>query len=317
MRSAIFLLLVCVACDLGRRTDTRTEIPPAPPPQARPAEPTVDAPRAPRTSGKLREHAWDYAAGPFGPTRVVVAVPEDASSDRRSPVLVAFHGRGEALKGRARGARGWLDDYGLHVATARLAEGKLDAKDFHGFITEGRLEALRLRLDETPYQGLIVVCPYLPPDVLRGESAFERGGELADFIADVLLPRVYAELPAERRAAVDGVSLGGRAALLVGLLRPEAFESVGALQPAVDDAERPRFTSLAREARRRRPSLTLRLLTSDGDYFLDATRNLAQAMRDAHVEVELDVVTGPHTYAFNRGPGVFEMLLHHDARLRR
>jgi iron(III)-salmochelin esterase len=270
-------------------------------------------PRAP-TPGALREHTWDFDDGPFGPTRVVVAVPAEATPERRRPVLVAFHGRGEARKGVARGARGWLDDYALGAAIEHLHAGVLSRADFHGFVTDERLAYWNARLAARAYAGLIVVCPYLP-DVLRGARAFHQGEALAAFIAERVLPRVYRETPALPRAAVDGVSLGGRAALLVGLLRPESFISVGALQPAIDDAERGRWVSLAREARARNPRLALRLLTSDEDYFLAPTRHLGRALSEAGVRAAVDVVTGPHDYEFNRGPGAFEMLLHHEAVL--
>jgi dienelactone hydrolase len=232
-------------------------------------------------------------------------------------VLVAFHGRGEALRSPERGARGWLQDYAIDRAIDRLGRPPLVESDFLGFVTPERLAAHNQRLATQPYGGLIVVCPYLA-DVLRGPSAFDQGPALADFVVDRVLPRVVAETPAAVGAGtvgVDGVSLGGRAALLVGLLRPEAFGSLGALQPAIDRSEAPRFTALATAAHRKNPSLALRLLTSDDDYFRAETEALAAAWQRTGVPSRLDVVVGPHDYAFNRGPGSYEMLLYHDGVL--
>ncbi len=53
--------------------------------------------------------------------RAVVVLPE-RRADERFPVLVTMHGRGEALKGPDRGARGWVDDYALRRAIDRLAQ---------------------------------------------------------------------------------------------------------------------------------------------------------------------------------------------------
>jgi hypothetical protein len=56
-----------------------------------------------------RELTWTFADGPFGALDVLVSVPErPAGDDRRFPVLVAFHGRGESRKGRRAGARAWV-----------------------------------------------------------------------------------------------------------------------------------------------------------------------------------------------------------------
>jgi iron(III)-salmochelin esterase len=65
-------------------------------------------------------------------------------------------------------------------------------------------------------------------------------------------------------------------------------------------------------ARQKNPALSFRLLTSDGDFFLASTRAISQALRQAGVPHELVVVPGPHDYPFNRGPAVYEMLVHHD-----
>jgi enterochelin esterase-like enzyme len=266
----------------------------------------------------LRELTFHYDTTPLGPSDVVVAIPEGASAVHRLPVLVALHGRGESLKGPKLGARGWVDDYSLGVAVRRLAEPPLLRGDLLGFTTEAHLGELNARLAERPFQGLIVVCPYLP-DAFRGGHADSDGRAFAGFVVDEVLARVYREAPALGTAAttaIDGVSLGGRASLLVGLLRPEAFGSVGALQPALDDDEVEHFTELAARAHRTSPALKLRLVTSDRDYFLEPTKNLAHSLGARGVPHQLDVVVGPHSYEWNRGPGVYEMLLFHDRALR-
>jgi enterochelin esterase-like enzyme len=287
--------------------------PPAPPPSASTAPSAGETP----ASLALSERTWQLES-PFGPTEVVVLVPEGVTKAAPLPVLVAFHGRGESLKGPHRGARGWVSDYALGHAVERLGNPPLAAADFLGMVTADRLNDFNRALTEKPYRGLIVVCPFLP-DVLKANQAVPEGQRLANFIADKLLPRVYAETPALGTPAttgVDGVSLGGRASLLVGFLRPEAFGVVAALQPALDKDEAGLFADLAKRAQERNSAQRVRLLTSDGDYFLEPTQLLAHALMTRNVGRRLDVATGPHNYEFNRGPGAFEMLLFHDRALR-
>lgn len=289
-----------------------------------PNAPAISAPASdpsappPGRTPEFSEITQRYATTPFGPSEVVVLVPKGASDSARLPVLVAFHGRGESLKGPHLGARGWVDDYAVGHAVQRLGGPPLRKEDLQGFVTTDRLAAMNRKLSESPYRGLILVCPFLP-DGLHGARMLEEGRALAHFVVDDVLPRVFRETPAlgtPRSTGVDGVSLGGRAALLVGLTRPEAFGAVGALQPAIDEDEASTIADLAREAHGKNGALSLRLLTSDGDFFLEPTVVLGRALESRGIAHHLDVVSGPHSYEFNRGPGAFEMLLFHDRALR-
>jgi enterochelin esterase-like enzyme len=229
-----------------------------------------------------------------------------------------MHGRGEALKGSERGARAWIDDYWLDRGLERVARPPLRGSDFLGSADAERLRRMNDSLRSEPYQGLIIVMPYTP-DMLRGPQPFEAALPLATFLVDELLPRVYRETPAlgsPPSTGIDGVSLGGRAALSVGLERPEAFGAVASLQAAFGTEDARKIAERARLARARNPGLKLRLLTSDGDFFLDAHRAISAALSDMRVEHEFLIVAGPHDYEFNRGPGLFEMLLFHDRVLR-
>jgi enterochelin esterase-like enzyme len=290
--------------------------PAAEPLQADSKEQSRAAPAAPQ--GRPRELTWRFTQAPFGETDVVISVPPLEDPGTRFPVLVAFHGRGESLKGSRQGARGWLDDYQLGRAAARLQAPPLMPEDFEGFVGTERLAAINQALEREPYRGLIVVCPFLP-DVLKGDEAFESAPALASFVVDALLPRVFAKTPAlgtPSSTGIDGVSLGGRAALLIGFTRPEAFGSVAGLQPAVDRGEIERLVERAQAARVQNPAMHLRLLTSDEDYFLAVTRRLSQALKADGVAHEFLSVKGTHSYRFNRGPGAYEMLLFHDRVLR-
>ena len=57
--------------------------------------------------------------------QVVVSVPAHREGEK-FPVLITMHGRGEAFKGPAKGARGWMDDYNMGKAIDRLHALPLD-----------------------------------------------------------------------------------------------------------------------------------------------------------------------------------------------
>lgn len=310
MRGVVTSLLFFAAVACTRHEDPR----PAP---FQPPAPPVSASATPPGRLAAEERTWSFPQTSVGRMSVVVAVPEHAPGER-FPVLIALHGRGETMKGPERGARGWVDDYALGRAAARLAHPPLVAADFEGFVEAPRLAVLNRALGEVPYRGLIVVCPYLP-DVLSSDEPFAQAPRLAKFLVDELIPKVYAETPALGTAAatgIDGVSLGGRASLSVGLLRPEAFGAVASLQAALDARNASDFTARARAALAKNPALKLRLLTSSGDYYLTTLAAIHGALLAANVPHDYLVVNGPHDYAFNRGPGSLEMLAYHDRVLR-
>ena len=235
-------------------------------------------------------------------------------AQRDSPILVALHGRGEAGRGLEAGARGWRDDYDLSIAASRLASPPLKSADLHGFVTAERLAQLNASLKKDPYRGVAVACPYTP-------ALFDRSVEgakpFAGFITEVLLPRVRQELGAaaqRTRTGIDGVSMGGRLALLVGLSHPDVFGAVGAMQPAIGPQEASWLADLAAEASRE--PLHLRLMSSQDDPFLDAVKALSAALDERKVAHQLLITPGPHDYIYNRGPGSYEMLLWHERVLR-
>ena len=279
----------------------------------------ASAPSAPAMPSKLpqTEVTWTYADTPVGPMSAVVVVPARAAAER-FPVLLTFHGTGEARKGPERGARGWIDDYGMYKAIDRLQHPPLTAADLEGFADEARLAKLNAALAQDPYRGLIIVNSYTP-DMLRGDEPFSKIPPLAKFVIEELLARAGRETPAigtPQTTGVDGISLGGRASLAIGLRNPEAFAAVSGLQPAFDVDNAGPVAVRAAQAHQKNPALSFRLLTSDGDYFLASTKAISAAMTQAGVPHTLVIVPGPHDYPFNRGPAVYEMLLHHDRVLR-
>jgi hypothetical protein len=268
-------------------------------------------------SSSVQTLEWDLGAQPWGSGRAAVVVPRWGGPSARFPVLVALHGRGEALKSPAEGALGWPRDYALVRAFDRLRAPPLTEADYEGLVEQPRMAETNSSLARHPLDGLIVVCPWLPDvrPAATGDIA-----ALSRFVLDVLLPRVRRETPAlsgPEATGIDGVSLGGAIALRIGLTSPQAFGAVGGIQPALSDGQEADWTALAQSARAARPGLGLHLLTSHQDYFRDAIVALSRAWQRAAIAHDFADVAGPHDYVFNRGPGSIELLLWHDRALRR
>jgi iron(III)-salmochelin esterase len=257
--------------------------------------------------------------GPDGePQRVLVIVPRRADramhpEGARYSLLVALHGAAEAGKGPDRGLLGWSVDYRLPTAFGALARGSLRRADYGGFVRNGHLDAANAELARTPFQPPVVVTPYVPRGLLAAGAEAARARYLA-WLAGPLLEGVRAAYPGVARTragtGIDGVSMGGRIALEAGFAHPEAFGSVGGIQPAVrGDADALAGRVDPASAQR------IRLLSSDADPFLAATRALSGALRTRRIPHELVVTPGPHGYEYNRGPGAIELLRFHSSAL--
>jgi enterochelin esterase-like enzyme len=285
------------------------------PPEALPAASSPNRVADP----SLLETLLDFPETPVGPEKALVIVPRRGDATARYPVLVALHGRGESVRGIEIGARGWMDDYDLGRAMARLWSPPLLREDFRGFVDAARLAHLNASLIARPFRGLVVACPWVP-DILssRDRPNLDAALPFGSFVVDHLMPRVIAETPAsaERAATgIDGVSLGGRASLVVGFAHADRFGAIGTLQAALQDSEAGAFAARARAALQHGP-LHVRLVTSDRDPFAGAIAQLHLAFDEGRIDHEYLVIPGPHDYAFNRGPGGIEMLLWHDRILR-
>ena len=300
-RRELLVYLLAASCSRTDKPRDASPSPTVPPPPAVAALPSCGSPAL---------YEWTFDGVPI---RAAVLAP--VGRNTRVPVVVALHGRGEALKGPERGALGWPNDYALTRALTRVCAPPLTVEDFEGLVTADHLAEINRELAQTPWEGLVVACPYLPDLDLR------RDAEVADygrFVAKVLLPRVARELPVivgPSATGIDGVSLGGAVALRVGLRSPETFGAVGALQPAIDDAHIGELVELARAARAKLPKLALRLTTSTDDVYRDVTRALSSAWKAAGVTHDFAELPGPHDYRFNRGAGAYEMLMWHRRTL--
>jgi hypothetical protein len=323
-RRLVATLLVGLGCsrsEQANRTEAASRRPSWPGVSTAPsvsASPSAVEVHTPEDAG-LRELVLDFPTSPVGPEKAVVLIPGWGGKGERFPVLVALHGRGESVRGLDGGAYGWLRDYELGRTIARLRAPPLTRSDFKGFVSDARLARINAALEARPFRGLIVVCPWVP-DILAGNRPnLDAAGPFGEFVVDQLLARVTEQAPAATAPpafGIDGVSLGGRAALLVGFAHPGRFTALGSLQAAVQEPEASPLARRARAALAASPDLRLRLLTSDQDYFRGPIAALHAALLGEQVPHEHLVVVGPHDYPFNRGPGGVEMLLWHDRVLR-
>jgi hypothetical protein len=283
--------------------------------RGRPGAAILDAP-APRSAGsEILVRDLELQGFDGTPTRAVLAFPRTALDSRAVRATVALHGRGESIRGPASGARGWVDDYALLDAFAALAHRRLTSEDYRGFVDEARLAAANAILARSAPPPLVVVAPYLP-DLARERPGSPALRSYGDWLAGPLLEAARREVPSisprPEDLGVDGVSLGGMVALEAGFAHPETFGRVGGIQPAITgrvDALVPAAVAASRSGPQ-----ALRLLTSRGDPFLGATRDLAEALGREGLRAELLVLPGPHDYAWNRGPGSLELLLFHACR---
>lgn len=327
MLSRRALLAFASACTVGTvascsRKEGAAAAPPGPP--ALPLTPraaagaeggAVDAGSTASVSplrGRVEMDVWSFERG----GRAAVLVPA-WTGGRRLPLLLAHHGRGEALKGPDRGVLGWPRDYALTRAFDRLAAPPIERADLEGFVDEARLARMNAELAQRPFEGLVVVCPYSPDVDLRKPADIRA---YAAYVMNVVLPRARRDLPVLGTPAstgIDGVSLGGALALRIGLANPTAFGALGTLQAAIGEDQVAEYAALVQAARRENPRLALRLLTSQEDYFRGAITRLSGVLRSASVDHDFADVPGPHDYPFNRGPGAIEMLHWHDRTLAR
>lgn len=260
-----------------------------------------------------REISFDPSSIYTEAERALALVPEGA---RDLPVVVALHGRGESGRGLDAGARGFRDDYGLDRIDGRLRSPPITREDLLGFTDDARLAQINASLAASPYAGVVLACPYAPDLRDRSVAGAEPFGR---FVVEALLPKVreVSGSPSKpERTGIDGVSMGGRLALWIGLRFPETFGAVGAMQPALREGEAGDVAKLAASARAKNPNLRLRLLSSEGDPFLAAVKAASAKMNELGVAHDLVIVPGPHDYAFNRGPGCAEMLLFQERALR-
>lgn len=247
---------------------------------------------------------------------VAVALPLDYQTDpeRKFPLVIAFGGMGECMKTPQQGSLAWIAYYKADEAIAALAKSRLESSDFRGLVNERQLEDFNGRLQSCPYDGLILACPYSP--VLKPGDVLELP-EFEAFVIKELVPalqRRYRVAPG--RIGVDGVSMGGARSMYYGFKYPEIFSSIGSVQGAFGPYLKV-YRELVQKNRDKLKGIPVQLVTSDRDHMAPSVAQLHRILQDAGVVHRYLLLTGPHDYIFNQGPGSLALLVFHNQALRR
>jgi iron(III)-salmochelin esterase len=261
----------------------------------------------------LRLHELTIESDAFGELPVLVRVPAHLPNERL-PVLFVLHGRGEAAKGPERGVRAFLDDYRLERVWKWLELGARGPLPDASITTDYQNEVQR-QLEQRPFSGMVLVMPYLP-DRFRAAEAFDNGGAYAAVLRQTA-QQLHATFPVANdvsRWGLDGISLGGRVALICGPQLTDVFGAIGGVQAAIDERE---FAALLNPMRPREGGRLPRysLATSAQDYYRSVLEAFHQDLKRNQLPHSFTILPGDHSYSFNRGPGLAYLLLTYDALL--
>ena len=229
--------------------------------------------------------------GPNGEAVVILPAGGDrgASSPARWPLVVALHGRGEALKSPRDGAMGWARDYAL--VRADFAREQPAAR-------RGRRRGVR-----RSGAARFVQPPARRSAPSRGSSSCARTSPTPTCGATPTSPTTRATSPTcscrarARSSRFCRRSGGDRDRRRVARRRDRAADRVRADRyvrrrggVAAGDrgrSERRSGSSWPRPARAKRPDMPLRLTTSHEDLYHDAITHLSTALRSAAVRPRL------------------------------
>lgn len=254
---------------------------------------------------------YTFESPSLGSIPVVVRIPEHLPGTR-FPALILLHGRGEALKSPRRGARAFLDDYGLEAAWAWLVEPSAIERQPTG-LTDAFREAVAGSLERDPFHGMVVVMPFLP-DRFRGPEAFVNAPAYARVLREAIakVQQEHAVKTDPESWALDGISLGGRVALVCAPHLATQLGALGAVQAAIDERELYVLAEQLERARSANPALRYSLVTSDQDYFRLVLEHFHRELSTRALPHQWVILPGDHSYAFNRGPGVTHLLHDYD-----
>jgi iron(III)-salmochelin esterase len=245
---------------------------------------------------------------------VAVTLPSDYEKHprKRYPLVIAFGGAGECARPPREGALAWMHYYKTDEAVRALDRNRLDARDFRGLVSVAHLKAFNRRLKQQPYEGLILACPYSPP------LPFAGGRELPEYEAYIIDELILALKKRYRvdpgRIGVDGVSMGGARSMYYGFKYPEIFASIGSLQGAFGSFLET-YADLVHAKRHTLKKRSIQLVTSDRDPLAPSVEKLHRLLLQNGITHRYQVLTGPHDYIFNQGPGSIAILMFHNEAL--
>lgn len=253
------------------------------------------------------------------PQTVAVIIPRRpdramAPPEGRYAMVVALHDLRGAERGPSKGPMIWSVNFELPVAFGAFERGRLERRDFNGFVSAEHLAAINARLAGTPFAAPVVVSPYVPN---LSAASPEELSRYADWLVDVVLPAVREAFEGVARGregtGIDGIGLGGRVALEVGLRKPEAFGAVGAIQPSLEESMVASIADLVKPE----AGQAIRLVTSEEDPARAATLRFSQALRERSVPHAFVDTPGTHDIEYGRGAGAIELLRFHTSELVR
>lgn len=251
----------------------------------------------------------------FSQNITAISLPADYEKhpDKTYPLVIVFGGAGECAKSPRQGALAWMHYYKTDEAAVALASKHLDADHFRGLATPGNLRDFNNRLRAKPYKGVILACPASP---LLSPQMGPEFPEYEAYIIDDLIPALKKRYRvAPKSIGVDGVSMGGSRSMYYGFKYPEIFSSVGSVQGAFGpyiEVYKDLVTWNAGILRKRQ----IQLVTSDKDVMAASVLRLHQMLVANRIPHAYLVLTGPHDYIFNQGPGALSLLIFHDHALR-
>ena len=243
-------------------------------------------------------------------------MPRGPAAAGSLPVLVLLHGLGETHDERA-GLFAWVGPYGLSRAWERLQHPPL-ARERESYLAESELDALNQSLAARPFQGSIVVCPFMP-NLYSGGASGNRLERYAKALEREILPAVRERVSAASRepahTGIAGVSLGGAVALEMFVRKPSLFATLGTVQGAYGVNLGALFARRIVEAESV-PGRAVYVSTSHGDPYRAANERLARELEQRGMPTRLSVRRGPHSQGWLIEIGSLELLLWHDRALR-
>jgi hypothetical protein len=264
---------------------------------------------------KTRAEYLRFRKSSFHEALAVITLPLDYDSrpEKRYPLVIAFGGAGECARTPRDGALAWMGHYKGDEAVATLEDNRLDRADFRGLITEEKLQYFNQSLTKKPYQGVILACPYSPPLNVIGRVDYS---DYEKFVIEELVPELTRRYRVREGAVgADGVSMGGARSMYYGLKYPAVFSSVGSVQGAFGPFLEIYEQLIAKNGDALRAGRRIQLITSDKDPMAPSVERMRQLLYKARIPHSFLMLTGPHDYVFNQGPGVISLLLFHNGSL--
>jgi len=251
----------------------------------------------------------------FSEAVVAVSLPSDYARKPKKtyPLVIVFGGAGECAKAPRSGALAWMHYYKTDEAVKALERKRLREADFRGLVKPPQLSEFNGRLKAHPYEGIILACPSSP---LLSPQFGTEFPDYEAYIMEDLLPALQKRYRvAADSIGVDGVSMGGSRSMYYGFKYPEVFSSIGSVQGAFGP-----YIEVYRDLIQKKGNLikkrSVQLVTSDGDVMATSVEKLHKLLLSNGITHRYYVLTGPHDYIFNQGPGALALLMFHSEALR-